>query len=143
MDKIINRAQFVITTGTLKCCRYCMLLLKTFDVNALECSQFHTKTHKHKQKLPWGLHFVILYAVCVPVETNSHVFPALHVRYFSMYIICVVYSLVTVVYRAALCTHQLHKFQDNISQQRSNLDWHHALTTVCTGNVYAKYFTVF
>jgi hypothetical protein len=33
--QIKNQAQFVITTETLKCSRYCMLLSKTFAVNAL------------------------------------------------------------------------------------------------------------
>jgi hypothetical protein len=33
--QIINQTQFVITKGALKCSRYCVLLSKTFAVNAL------------------------------------------------------------------------------------------------------------
>ena len=90
-----------------------MFLSKTFVVNALECSQFHAKRHKHKEILNKAYCFVIFYADLLSVETKSHAVPALHVRYFSMYIICLVYSSVTVVHRAALCTQHLHKFQDN------------------------------
>jgi len=33
--KIINQEDFVITTVALKCIRYCMLLSKTYVVNAI------------------------------------------------------------------------------------------------------------
>ena len=47
--QIINQAQFVITTWALKCSRHCMLLSKTFAVNAFGMLAIPSQNPKHKQ----------------------------------------------------------------------------------------------
>ena len=98
-----------------------------------ECTQFHTKMHKHSKCYTATLIFVMIFTKWTSRENNCHGVLALYVFYFSKYIISLFHYLVKDVPTSDnLNTESMERLRQEQSADR-NLDWHHALKNSAFG----------